>query len=119
MQEACLDWQTGRREPVVTISGEAFPPWRTGTTPACGSVSQHRPKSTAGREGRFGDRQGLCGQQHRLRLLTSVSDPVQNAALPAKVQGDWGSVVYDAYGFYTSCNGALAAWAVLVGAGGS
>nr|WP_321984365.1 hypothetical protein [uncultured Lichenicoccus sp.] len=44
---------------------------------------------------------------------------MQNAALPAKVQGDWGSVVYDAYGFYTSCNGALAAWAVLVGAGGS
>jgi hypothetical protein len=36
-----------------------------------------------------------------------------NAVLPAKVQGNWGSAVYDAYGFYTSYNGALAAWAML------
>lgn len=46
-------------------------------------------------------------------FIRNVSDPVQNAALPAKVQGSWGSLVYDAYGFYTSYNGALAAWAVL------
>ena len=46
-------------------------------------------------------------------FIRNVSDPVQNAALPAKVQGSWGSVVYDAYGFYTSFNGAVAAWAVL------
>ncbi len=46
-------------------------------------------------------------------FIRNVSDPVQNAALPAKVQGSWGSVVYDAYGFYTSYNGAVAAWAVL------
>ncbi len=46
-------------------------------------------------------------------FIRNVSDPAQNAALPAKVQGSWGSIVYDAYGFYTSYNGAVAAWAVL------
>ena len=29
------------------------------------------------------------------------------------VQGNWGSAVYDACGFYTSYNGALAVWAML------
>jgi len=48
-------------------------------------------------------------------FVRNVSDPVQSAALPAQVQGSWGSAVYDAYGFYTSFNGALAAWAALVG----
>jgi hypothetical protein len=48
-------------------------------------------------------------------FVRNVSDPVQSAALPAEVQGSWGSAVYDAYGFYTSFNGALAAWASLVG----
>lgn len=46
-------------------------------------------------------------------FIRNISDPVQNAALPAKVQADWGSAIYDAYGFYTSVNGALAAWGVL------
>jgi nucleoside phosphorylase len=46
-------------------------------------------------------------------FVRNVSDPVQSAALPDKVQGNWGSAVYDAYGFYTSYNGALAAWAML------
>jgi hypothetical protein len=46
-------------------------------------------------------------------FVRNVSDPVQNSALPAKVQGQWGSTVYDAYGFYTSYNGAIAAWAML------
>ena len=46
-------------------------------------------------------------------FIRNISDPVQNAALPAKAQGNWGGVVYDAYGFYTSYNGAVAAWAVL------
>jgi len=46
-------------------------------------------------------------------FIRNVSDPVQNAALPAAVQGNWGSLVYDAYGLYTSYNGAIAAWAVL------
>jgi nucleoside phosphorylase len=46
-------------------------------------------------------------------FIRNISDPVQNAALPAKIQGSWGSAVYDACGFYTSYNGALAAWAML------
>jgi nucleoside phosphorylase len=50
-------------------------------------------------------------------FVRNVSDPVQSAALPAEVQGSWGSAVYDAYGIYTSFNGALAAWAALVGLG--
>jgi hypothetical protein len=48
-------------------------------------------------------------------FVRNVSDPVQNAVLPAEIQGSWGSAVYDAYGIYTSFNGALAAWAMLVG----
>ncbi len=46
-------------------------------------------------------------------FVRNVSDPVQSAALPTSTQGDWGSFVYDAYGFYTSYNGALAAWGIL------
>jgi nucleoside phosphorylase len=46
-------------------------------------------------------------------FVRNVSDPVQSAALPMQVQGNWGSAVYDAYGFYTSYNGAVAAWAML------
>ncbi|HTW55295.1 MAG TPA: hypothetical protein VMG36_02455 [Thermoplasmata archaeon] len=46
--------------------------------------------------------------------VRNVSDPVQNPALPTSVQGNWASAVYTAYGLYTSFNGALAAWAVLV-----
>jgi hypothetical protein len=46
-------------------------------------------------------------------FVRNLSDPAQPAALPAKVQGDWGSAVYDVFGFYTSYNGALTAWAML------
>ena len=46
-------------------------------------------------------------------FVRNISDPVQNAALPTATQGDWGSAVYDAFGLYTSYNGALAAWAIL------
>jgi nucleoside phosphorylase len=46
-------------------------------------------------------------------FVRNVSDPVQNASLPAKMQGNWGSIVYDAYGFYTSYNSAVTAWAML------
>ena len=53
------------------------------------------------------------GTATQFGFVRNVSDPVQNAALPATVQGNWGSAVYDAYGFYTSYNGALAAWAML------
>jgi hypothetical protein len=46
-------------------------------------------------------------------FIRNISDPVQNAALPAEVQGNWGSAVYDTYGLYTSYNGAITAWAML------
>jgi nucleoside phosphorylase len=46
-------------------------------------------------------------------FVRNLSDPAQNAALPSKVQGNWGSAVYNTYGFYTSYNGAVAAWAML------
>jgi hypothetical protein len=52
-------------------------------------------------------------------FVRNVSDPVQSATLPTDVQGSWGSAVYDAYGLYTSFNGALAAWAALVAASSS
>lgn len=48
-------------------------------------------------------------------FVRNVSDPVQNQDLPSSVQGNWGSTIYDAYGLYTSYNGALAAWAILTG----
>ena len=48
-------------------------------------------------------------------FIRNVSDPVQNAALPSAVQGNWGSAIYDSYGVYTSYNGALAAWAIIAG----
>lgn len=46
-------------------------------------------------------------------FVRNISDPVQNADLPSASQADWGSAIYDAYGFYTSYNGALATWAIL------
>jgi nucleoside phosphorylase len=46
-------------------------------------------------------------------FVRNLSDPAQNAELPTEVQGNWGSAVYDLFGFYTSYNGALAAWAIL------
>jgi nucleoside phosphorylase len=45
--------------------------------------------------------------------VRNISDPIQNAALPEKVQGNWGEAIYTAYGMYTSYNGAIAAWALL------
>jgi nucleoside phosphorylase len=48
-------------------------------------------------------------------FVRNVSDPAQNASLPSSVQGNWGSAVYDVFGFYTSYNGALVAWAIIEG----
>jgi nucleoside phosphorylase len=45
--------------------------------------------------------------------VRNLSDPAQNPDLPPKAQGDWGSTIYKTYGFYTSFNGALAAWATI------
>jgi nucleoside phosphorylase len=47
--------------------------------------------------------------------VRNISDPVQNVALPAEFQSHWGEAIYEAYGFYTSYNGAMAAWAILSG----
>jgi nucleoside phosphorylase len=46
-------------------------------------------------------------------FIRNISDPVQNASLPPEVQARWAQAMYDAYGFYTSFNSALTAWAVL------
>jgi hypothetical protein len=46
-------------------------------------------------------------------FVRNLSDPAQNSALPPKAQGHWGSAIYDAYGFYTSYNSAVTAWAML------
>jgi hypothetical protein len=54
-----------------------------------------------------------CAASHTLfGFVRNISDPVQSAELPS---GDnkWGGAIYDVYGFYTSYNGALAAWAML------
>jgi hypothetical protein len=45
--------------------------------------------------------------------VRNISDPIQNAQLPEKVQGNWGEAIYTAYGMYTSYNGAIAACALL------
>jgi nucleoside phosphorylase len=47
--------------------------------------------------------------------VRNISDPVQNVALPPEFQSHWGEAIYDVYGFYTSYNGAIAAWAILSG----
>jgi nucleoside phosphorylase len=52
-------------------------------------------------------------------FVRNISDPVQNASLPAKAQGNWGSAVYEVYGIYTSYGSAVAAWAILTAGGGS
>jgi hypothetical protein len=46
-------------------------------------------------------------------IVRNISDPVQNADLPKEIQQKWGAIVYKSYGFYTSFNGVLAAWAVV------
>lgn len=48
----------------------------------------------------------------------NISDPIVPAkangkAIPDAIRGDWSGMVYNNFGFYTSCNGALATWAAL------
>ena len=45
-------------------------------------------------------------------FIRNVSDPVQDAALPSRVQSHWGSTGYDVRGFYTRYNSAGVAWAM-------
>jgi nucleoside phosphorylase len=51
----------------------------------------------------------LCGS------VRNISDPVQNVNLSQGQQSDWGGVIYSDYGFYTSNNGAIAAFALVAG----
>lgn len=52
-------------------------------------------------------------------FVRNVSDPVvpsitsSGAAIPDAVRNEWSSLIYDTFGFYTSYNGALAAWATI------
>ena len=54
-----------------------------------------------------------CGTKASFAFVRNVSDPAQGADLPTSAQKNWGSAVYDVFGFYTSFNGALVAWAML------
>lgn len=56
-----------------------------------------------------GEHKVSCG------IVRNISDPLQNADLAEKVQGNWGGIICSEYGLYTSFNGALAAWAAIVG----
>lgn len=47
--------------------------------------------------------------------VRNLSDPIQNADLPAAFQSAWGSLIYTTYGLYTSYDGALVAAAALAG----
>lgn len=54
------------------------------------------------------------GSTTQFGFIRNISDPVQNVALPTTTDRvNWGSAIYHAYGFYTSYNGALAAWGML------
>ena len=56
----------------------------------------------------------VCQQQGtQFGFVRNISDPVQNQTLPYCDQKGWGSTIYSVYGFYTSYNGALNAWALL------
>ena len=50
-------------------------------------------------------------------FVRNVSDPVINGDLPKKLQDAWAEYIYEKYGWYSSFNGALAAWAVIAAAG--
>ena len=57
----------------------------------------------------------MISDEHKVPfgIVRNISDPVQNADLATEVQGNWGGIIYSEYGFYTSYNGALAAWSVM------
>jgi nucleoside phosphorylase len=55
----------------------------------------------------------VCTANVAFGSVRNISDPIQNAALSEAMQAHWGQAIYDAYGFYTSYNGAIAAWALL------
>jgi hypothetical protein len=54
-----------------------------------------------------------CGASASFAFVRNLSDPAQGANLPVAAQQNWGSAVYDTFGFYTAFNGAVVAWAML------
>jgi nucleoside phosphorylase len=46
-------------------------------------------------------------------IVRNISDPVQVSSLKSSIQESWAGTIYNTYGFYSSYNGALAAWAIL------
>ena len=49
--------------------------------------------------------------------LRNISDGAVNYQLPDKLRSTWPSVIYEAKGFDTSVNGAIATWAVIAKGG--
>ena len=47
-------------------------------------------------------------------IVRNISDPVQVSSLTSSIQESWAGTIYNTYGFYSSFNGALAAWAILM-----
>ena len=58
----------------------------------------------------------VCTWENRsFCYVRNVSDPAQNGDLGNTVDDNWGNAVYEAFGLYTSLNGALVAWAIING----
>jgi len=47
-------------------------------------------------------------------IVRNISDPVQVSSLDSAIQESWAGSIYNTFGFYSSFNGALAAWAILM-----
>jgi hypothetical protein len=47
-------------------------------------------------------------------VIRNISDPVVNYALDPKTAKNWAGKIYSTYGFYTSYNGSVAAWASIM-----
>jgi len=55
----------------------------------------------------------VCSENNqRFGIVRNISDPVINHKLQKELQPKWGEAIYSTFGFYTSFNGALAAWAI-------
>lgn len=67
----------------------------------------------------IGHQAGLMGVDYC--YVRNISDPViaskaqDGTEIPQEVREEWSSLIYETAGFYTSFNGALTAWAALVG----
>ena len=59
----------------------------------------------------------ICAENRNKKLryafIRNISDPAQNPDLDCEIQKHWSHAIYEAYGFYSSFNGALTCLAVL------